>query len=217
MNNSPIAREGMLFCLVGPAGSGKSTLGKTLLDACGSSLRLSISVTSRSPRAGEIEGVHYYFVSRAEFEKRVKEGLFFEWEETHGNLYGSLKKTVEDAISGGYDLLLDIDIRGALNFKRAYQRNTVIVFLFAPSEQDLRVRMEKRGKVTEEELNRRLLTAKGEYQKVLEAPQDGTVDYAVLNDKFDDTAVTLKSILEAERCKMIRLSRKDLGRISSIA
>ena len=111
------AREGLLFCVSSPAGAGKTTVCNLLLKSEGGGLKQSISVTSRAPRSDEKSGLSYEFVSRSEFETRIAQGFFYEWEEVHGNLYGTPRRTIEDAIASGQDLLLIIDIKGAKNLK----------------------------------------------------------------------------------------------------
>lgn len=199
-NRSPI-----FLCLIGPAGAGKSSVAEKLITDH-PSMRLSISATSREPRAKEKEGVHYYFFSREDFEAQVAKGNFFEWEETHGNLYGTLKKTLEDAITNRYDLLFDVDIRGALNLKKSFPQHTVIVFVVPPSAEELKKRMEARGSATPEEIKKRLDTASGEY-KMAKSQRD-SIDYIVINDSFDGAYKEVVSILISERAKLSRVEEK---------
>ena len=153
-----LKRQGILFCLVGPSGSGKTYLSKEII-AREPRAKLSISVTSRAPRAGEVTGLDYHFVARGDFEAKIKRGELFEWEEVHGNLYGTLKSAVQDSIDNGLDLLLDIDIRGALNFKKHYSANTCLIFLVPPSYSVLIERLNARGAMSAEDKAKRLKTA----------------------------------------------------------
>lgn len=211
-------RRGILFCFVGPAGSGKTTFAARLLRADPDRLKLSVSVTSRTPRAGEQDGVHYHFVTREDFRSKVERGEFFEWEETHGNYYGTLSSTVRDAMASGIDLLLDVDIRGALNFKKSFPDNTVIAFVIPPSTEELKNRIKMRSSVSENELSTRLATARSEYARLIElAEKDAArVDYIVLNDELEQAYSRIVSILEAERARCKRLELEELRRLCTI-
>ena len=163
VGNHLIKRQGLLLCLVGPAGSGKTTIGERVLAAERGALRQSVSVTSRQPRHGEVEGAHYHFISRGEFEARRDRGEFFEYEEIHENYYGTPRAPIEAAIAQGSDLLLIIDIRGALTTKRTFPLHTVIIFVTPYSSATLLSRIERRGGATQAEIERRLATARAEY------------------------------------------------------
>jgi guanylate kinase len=200
-------RDGMLFCLIGPTGSGKTTLAQSLMKEFGATVRSSVSATTRPRRDNEVEGVHYHFMTVDQFQAKIAENAFFEWEEVHGNWYGTLKKTVEDSIAEGVDLILDIDIRGALNFRRAYPAHTVTTFLVAPNYEVLLQRVRGRGAMNEEELKKRVATARFEYDKVLKTGASGDIDYFVENDKYEDTYLRITSILRAERSRTVRLDK----------
>lgn len=206
-----VKRSGLLFCLVGPAGGGKTTLWEQLLTEFGDSIKLSVSVTSRTPRPQEREGVHYYFVSREEFEHRITRGEFFEWEETHGNYYGTVGKILNAAIERGEDLLLEVDIRGAKRFKRSFPESTVIAFILPPSMAELRQRIENRSSVSPEELQRRLATASKEYETLLQdLGTADSVDYIIVNDGFEQSYSQLRAILLAERQRVARISKDSV-------
>lgn len=212
-----LRRTGMLFCLVGPAGGGKTSHAEQLIRDNPGTITFSVSATSRSPRAGEKDGVHYHFLSRAEFEKRVAAGDFFESEEVHGNLYGTLRQAISDALNAGVDLLLDIDIRGALNFKRHYPSESVIVFLVPPNADVLRERLAARGSSSPEDLARRLETAKAEYSALLSSVTGGgAIDYFVVNDDREKAHQDIAAILKAERLRLGRFNTKDLQGVCSI-
>jgi guanylate kinase len=213
-------REGILLCLIGPSGSGKSSLGKHLLEFYSSSLGLSVSATSRPVREGEVDGQHYHFLSKEQFEAKLQNGEFFESEEIHGNLYGTLLETVENAISSGVDLLLDVDIGGASSFFEKYPDNTVVVFLAPPGSEEMERRIRKRASISDEEVQRRQETARKEYEEFFTlASTKGhrrPVRYFIVNDDFETACLQVRSVLEAERCKVKRISREDLERLCSV-
>ncbi len=209
-----LKRRGMFFFLVGPAGGGKTTLAKRLLADHGDSLKLSVSATTRQPREGEREGESYFFMSRDEFQRRDARGELFEWEEIHGQLYGTLKQTVDDALSAGLDLLLPIDIKGALNFKSKLPNQVVVVFLLPPSAEVMRTRIMTRGSVTPEELERRLDTARHEYKHLMRVAEDPrAVDYCVVNEDIESAYAAVRSIFSAERHRLCRIDSKSLQKI----
>ncbi len=206
-----LKREGILFCLVGPTGSGKSTLAQHLLKRWPESLRLSISATTREPREGEQDGTHYHFLTRSEFEAKRDAGDFFEWEEVHGNYYGTLRSTLEESIESGVDLLLDIDIRGALSLWKAYPKNTVGVFLLPPSFDEMKQRLTLRGTTDEETLKKRFATAQFEYETLLGMKQEPAgIDYVVVNDDLDEATEALTALVVSERHRRHRLHPSDL-------
>jgi guanylate kinase len=212
-----LRRTGMLLCLVGPAGGGKTSHAEQLILDNPGTITFSVSATSRAPRVGEIDGVHYHFLSRAQFEQKLAAGDFFESEEVHGNLYGTLRQTITGALNAGLDLLLDIDIRGALNFKRHFPRESVIVFLVPPSADILRERLAARGSSSPEDLATRLNTAKSEYTALLSSVTEGpAIDYFVVNDDRQDAHQNLVAILKAERLRLVRLNSADLNGLCSI-
>ena len=211
-------RRGMLFCLVGPAGGGKTTLASRLVQTNSGDLRLSVSVTSRQPRPGEQEGRSYFFVSRDEFARRIGQGEFFEWEETHGNYYGTPNAILTETLHAGVDLLLDVDIRGALNFKGRFPDDTVISFLLPPCGDVLRRRMTSRAQIGEAELTTRLETARSEYACLLELARSEVrkIDYVVINDDLEHAYNQVAAILQAERARLLRLHLEDLKRVCRI-
>ncbi|RMD86504.1 MAG: guanylate kinase [Candidatus Dadabacteria bacterium] len=203
-----LKREGILFCICGPAGVGKSTVARYLVENY-SEVEFSVSATSRPPRKGESDGVDYHFMSREEFERRISEGDFFEYEEVHGNYYGTLKSSVEGAITAGTDLLLDIDIKGALTFKRKKPDNTVIVFMVPPSLKELISRIKYRGSISDEELSRRLKTLEEEYRILFDLGKEN-IDYLVVNAELSETCDLVSYIFQAERMKLKRLERASI-------
>jgi guanylate kinase len=203
-----------MLCLVGPAGSGKTTLSKLLLEdsQCGNNLELSVSSTTRSPRPDEVDGTSYFFLSQEEFQAKIEKGAFYEWETVHGNYYGTSREAVEGCFSRGNDLLLDIDIKGALNLKRALIDKTVIVFLSPPDKRVQVERIRSRAPMDEIELQRRFETAKNEYRALIEGARGRlVVDYLVINDSLNSSLAAVKSILMAERNRLDRIRSEELN------
>ena len=215
--NGELVRKGILFILIGPAASGKSTLCERLVTEFPDNLQYSVSVTSRAPRAGEIPGKSYHFVSRDDFEARRERGEFFEWEETHGNLYGTLQSNLLDGISSGKDLLFQIDIRGAINYKRQFPDNVVTIFLLPPSFEAMRKRLCGRGAVDQQELTRRFDTARAEYAMLLKVYRDsGKFDYVVVNKDLDKTYDEVRAIVIAERARYLRIELESVKQFCEV-
>lgn len=195
----------VFFILVGPAGSGKTTIREHLVDRFRGTLKKCVTATSRQPRPGEVEGTSYFFLSRAAFEERVSRGEFVEWQETHGNLYGTLKNTLEEARRSGQDLVFDIDIRGALFFREHYPENAVVVYLVPPTIQRLVERLSARGG-SEEERRVRLRTAEREFE-LFHANQEA-MDYLIVNDELSETLSSVEAIVQVERLRCSRYSQE---------
>ena len=191
-----IERTGMLLIISGPSGTGKGTLVKMLMDN-DPSFRFSCSVTTRAPRTGEIEGVHYYFVSDEEYEQMVDNGEFLEHATVHGHHYGTLRKPVEDMMKQGYNVLLDIDPQGAINVMENAE-DYVSVFILPPSFEDLRVRLHTRNTDDPVEIERRLNNARGEVKKV------DRYQYSLINDNLELAFAQLQHIVNAEKLRTKR-------------
>lgn len=187
-------RKGILYVISAPSGAGKSTLCRELLDIF-PELRHSVSFTTRKPRVGEVEGKDYFFVSREEFMQMVAEGGFAEWAEVHGNFYGTAIKTLRECCESGVDLILDIDCQGAAQLKEK-QVDGVNIFILPPSFRELRHRLEGRNTDSPEVIARRIENA------VAEIKESRWYDYIVVNDVFSRAVEDLKSIVEAERCRV---------------
>lgn len=212
-----LSRQGILFVLVGPTGSGKSTFCERLIAEFPDVLSYSTSVTTRPARPNEVPGKSYHFISRDEFIARRDRGEFFEWEENHGNLYGTLRSNLENGITMGKDLLFQIDIRGALNFKRNFSENTVTLFIVPPSFEDLQKRLRGRGTVDHGELQRRFSTARSEYEALLSL--HGTpvgVDYLIVNRELDSTYDEVRAIVIAERARYSRLDKASVRQFCEV-
>lgn len=187
---------GILIVVSGPAGVGKGTLCKKLF-AQWTGLEYSVSVTTRIPRPGEIEGKEYYFRSREEFQKMINQNEFLEWAEFCGNLYGTPKFHVEGILNRNKTILLEIDIQGAKQVKKVFPGG-VFIFIVPPSLNSLSERLHHRGTETDEVIQRRLAQAVEEMDKI------NDYDYAVENNEIDVAVEKLKSIIIAERCRVKR-------------
>lgn len=163
----------MLFVISAPSGAGKTTIIRELFNIL-PGLRFSVSATTRPRRKIEKEGKDYYFITKEDFEDKVKKGEFVEWEEVHGNLYGTLKSEIEKTINSPLDIVFDVDVKGALNIKKLFPK-AVSIFLDAP-EEELKSRLWKRSTETEEEIKKRLTRLE------LELTYKNSFDYLVQNN-----------------------------------
>ena len=188
--------QGILFVISSPSGGGKGTLIRRLLEAV-PGVSYSVSWTTRGPRPGEVDGVNYHFVSVDEFERMRAAGGFLEWAVVHGHLYGTARSVVEQDLSEGHDIVLEIDVQGAASV-RATMRSVVSIFILPPSFEVLRARLTARMTERPEELELRLRNARGEVE------QYRHFDYLVLNDKVERAAAQLASIVHAERARRER-------------
>lgn len=191
-----VERTGMLLIISGPSGAGKGTLVKKLMDT-DSSFRFSCSVTTRAPRAGEIEGVHYHFVTEEEYQRLVDENAFLEYATVHGHCYGTLRAPVEEMMANGLNVLLDIDTQGALHVMQNAS-DYVSVFILPPSFQDLRARLHNRSTDKPDEIERRLGNARQEVQKT------DRYQYVVINDNLELAFSQLQAIVTAEKLRTNR-------------
>ena len=184
-------RKGMLLVISGPSGTGKGTLIERLMKE-DSTLVFSVSATTRAPRPGEIDGVHYHFVTNEQYDELVAANAFVEYATVHGNRYGTLRSEVYERLERGENVVLDIDVQGALNVI-AQEKEKVSIFILPPSMQVLRDRLTGRGTETEEAVERRLHNA------VWEISQKDKYEYKVINDDLETCLHTLQAIIEAEK------------------
>lgn len=199
-----ITGPGLLFVVSGPSGAGKDTLVDALRERI-PRLKYSVSATTRSPRPGEHEGEHYFFLDRLLFEKRIESGGFLEWREYNGNLYGTPRDYVQKALSDGYDLIMKPEVNGALAIKTAYP-DAVLIFLVPDKFSDLRRRLLARRTETNEEIAHRLEIAREEMKFIR------NFDYIVVNEegRSEDAVRDLQAILQAERFRIHRYSDDSL-------
>lgn len=192
--------RGLLIVVSGASGTGKGTVCKKLLSEL-PNVHYSISATTRQPRQGEVDGREYYFISDDEFKRWIADGKFLEFAEVYGNFYGTPLTKIEERLNRGEDVLLEIDVQGALNVKRKCP-DGVYIFLLPPSLDELKRRIEGRGSETPDSLKRRLQAAVAEIQIGRE------YDYAVVNDTVDNAVAQIEAILVAEKCRVARSADK---------
>lgn len=188
-----IQRRGNLFVISAPSGAGKTTLCRKLLDRM-SDIKMSVSYTTREPRRGEIHDEDYTFVTRETFKKMIDKGEFAEWAMVHGNLYGTSIKRVKELNSKGYDIILDIDIHGAMQLKKSY-KGAVYIFILPPTMEALQKRLIHRKTDSEETITKRLDNAKAEISEYK------NYDYIIVNDRIDTAYKELESIVLSARLK----------------
>lgn len=194
-------RQGLLFVISGPAGSGKGTVVNALLNNH-PELKLSISATTRSPRPGEAHGVHYYYISKEEFESRIEKGEMLEYATYSGNYYGTPKKEVLESMANGIDIILEIEVDGAMQIKKKIE-NAVTIMLTPPNKEVLESRLRGRGTETEDVIKWRLSRAKEEIALMPE------YDYSVVNEDngVEKCAEDIYTIIQAEHNKTIYTSQ----------
>lgn len=183
-------RKGLLILISGPSGTGKGTV-CDLLRKNHPEISYSISATTRQPRAGEQDGVNYYFYDKEKFRQMIEAGELLEWAEVYGNYYGTPKQNVLDRLNAGEDILLEIDTQGALNVMQAVPEG-LFIFLLPPSLEELAARLKGRGSETEESLHRRLGAAVDEI-KIAHKYR-----YVVVNDTVENAVEAIAGIIEAE-------------------
>ena len=187
-------RPGILIVMSGFSGAGKGTIVKSLLEK--HDIFLSISCTTRKPREGEVDGKDYYFVTREEFEKMIREGEMIEWAEYAGNYYGTPKKAVNDRLAEGKDVLLEIEVQGGMQVKKLFPE-AVLLFVVPPSADELLNRLRTRGTENESQISLRL------EQTVREIEYIKDYDYIVLNDQLDKAVQTVLNIMESQRIRPV--------------
>ena len=190
-------KQGLLIVLSGPSGSGKNTVCDEVKKK-NFNIWESISMTSRKPRKGEVDGKSYYFVSAEEFEKNIKEDNMLEYAEFAGNYYGTPRKSVQKHLDNGEDVILVIEIQGALQIKKKIP-HALFVFLLPPSMRELKRRLVERKTESSEKIMERFETA---YKEINELSK---YNYVIVNDDIKSAALKLDSIIRAERCRVDRI------------
>jgi len=195
--------KGKLFVLSGPSGVGKGTICKKLLENI--DLEISVSATTRKPREGEIEGVSYFFVNHDRFEDMIQKGEFLEHAEVFGNYYGTPKQKVLDKLAWGKDVLLEIDVQGAMQVKENYPES-ITIFVCPPSLATLKHRLAGRGTESAESLNQRIAKALTEIEMLK------NYDYYIVNDELDDAVKNVKSIIYAEHHRIDEIADEIIAK-----
>jgi guanylate kinase len=190
--------SGQLFIISAPSGGGKSTIVAALMERVGM-LGYSISHTSRPPRGKEKNGIEYYFVGRDGFSEMIDEGLFLEWAEVYGDLYGTSKTSVEEKTSRGLDVILDVDSQGAKNIKKRFS-DSILIYLLPPSMQALEKRLRDRGTEDNATMQKRLAKAEKEIADCL------WYDHIIINDQLERAIDEVRAVILSERTKTSRIA-----------
>jgi guanylate kinase len=192
-----VARRGLMLVLSSPSGAGKTTLSRRLLEA-DPSIALSISVTTRKQRPGEVDGRDYHFIDAARFDAMVERGELLEWAEVFGNRYGTPRALVQDTLARGRDVLFDIDWQGTQQLREKADRDLVSIFVLPPSIPDLERRLRTRAQDSDDVIQARMAKAADEMSHWAE------YEYVVINNEIDRAFAEVRSILAAERLKRER-------------
>jgi guanylate kinase len=198
MSNDPIKRRGLMLILSSPSGAGKTTLTRDLLQDKALDLTLSISVTTRQRRTSEVDGIHYYFKTKAEFDRLKVQDDLLEYAEVHGNFYGTPRGPVEAVLNQGRDMLFDIDYQGTQQVQKRAPHDVVTIFILPPSMRELRARLERRAEDSADVIAKRLFNARNEITRW------PIYDYVIVNEDIQTALSQVKSILVAERLKRAR-------------
>ena len=196
-----LRRRGMILILSSPSGAGKTTLTRMLLQDKALDLTLSVSVTTRPRRTSEVDGVHYEFIDRHQYDLMKQGGDLLEAAEVHGNGYGTPRRPVDEALAQGRDMLFDIDWQGAKQVREALGADVVSVFILPPSMKELRARLERRAEDSADTIEKRLENAKREIERWK------LYDYVVVNEDLQHAYRQVVSILDAERARAKRVAR----------
>jgi guanylate kinase len=184
---------GNLFCVAAPSGTGKSSLVKAVLEL-DSRLAVSVSHTTRQPRGQEVDGREYWFIDEAAFRAKIERGEFFEWAQVHGNLYGTSRKSIQERLERGEDVVLEIDWQGALQIKQLFT-HAVLIFILPPSWGELAQRLNRRGEDPPDVIATRLANARAE------VAQARHFDFVIINSLFETALFDLKTVVHSQRLK----------------
>lgn len=189
-------KRGLLLIVSGPSGAGKGTICKEFLnrnkDVC-----VSVSATTRQPREGEVDGVNYFFITEDEFKHKIANDDFYEYANNHGNFYGTPRDFVEEKLSSGEDVILEIDFKGAFQVK-AFVPDAIYIFILPPSMNELENRIIGRGSESKESFDLRMKNAYEEISYI------DRYDYFIVNDELEEAVETMKCIVKAERQRVVK-------------
>lgn len=188
---------GLLLVVSGPSGAGKGTICKKLIET-NPQIKVSVSATTRKAREGEVDGVNYFFIEKGKFETMLEQDEFLEYAKVYDNYYGTPKNYVLENLKNGNDVLLEIDIEGALQIKEKFKAG-VFIFILPPSMEELKNRIVGRGTETAEDIDKRYGSAMDEIKQVIK------YDYAVINDDLMRAKADVEAIIRAEKCKLMRV------------
>ena len=191
-------KQGQLIVVSAPSGAGKDTVVKKLVERGKNNYWISVSATSRKPRKGEKEGVDYYYLSKEEFEKNIKEGYFLEYTKYADNYYGTPKQYIKDNLEKGKDVILIIEIEGAANIKEILPES-LLIFIMPTSIKELVRRLKQRGKENNDKILKRFHKT---YKEINEVTK---YNYVVVNDNIEDAVDKIEAIIKAEKCRVDRI------------
>ena len=204
------ARRGLMLILSSPSGAGKTTLTRMLLQKKELDLTLSVSVTTRARRTSEVNGIHYNFIDKRQFESLRERSDLLEWAEVHGNFYGTPRAPVDKVLARGRDVLFDIDYQGTAQVRKAAPQDVVTIFILPPSMQELRARLERRAEDSKDVIDTRLAASRNEISRW------SAYDYVIVNDDLERSFDDVVAILRAERLKRERVKDQVTGFVAGL-
>ncbi len=210
MTTTPAAADGNLFIVAAPSGAGKSSLIRALLERHNDgSMQVSVSCTTRAPRPGELDGVHYHFLDVATFQRKIEANAFYEWAKVFDNYYGTSRVVIEDTLKQGVDVFLDIDWQGARQVRDAYPQAQSI-FIVPPSLKVLEQRLRSRGQDSDATIQARMAKAQTEMSHYHE------FDYLLVNDDFNDTLANFEHIVMARRQRIALQQQRHAAKLKDL-